>query len=85
MNQIYIITQLCEYHLMYEISDEHPIQLTLGDVQHYVDELNSQERPIEYGDFENKKSLPKYSYKEIKTSQKFTLIQHQHEYELQAI
>ena len=70
---------------MYEISDEHPIQLTLGDVQHYVDELNFKERPIEYGDFENKKSLPEYSYKEIKTSQKFTLIQHQHEYELQTI
>lgn len=73
MQIVYLITVADEYHLMYDLSDEFPVYITLGDVQQQVDHLNSTEPPVEYGDFENKKYLPRYSYKQLQTNMSFQI------------
>jgi len=74
MDRVYIIQAIDEYHLMYDPYLEEGVFLTKGDVQQRVDTLNQAEGLFFYGEFENQKSLPKYTYKEYKTSDSFSLL-----------
>ena len=61
---LYMLLELDEYHLMYNLTDI--IFQQEIDIKDHIENLNKQEGPFYYGDFENKKSLPKYKYKSIK-------------------